>query len=91
MPYPCFIILADACFSYDIPCYLAFDPTFACCRELENLALRHQIGVLQRPAAKRLKLTKQVLSQALHAQLWFEFDSLDSNNKIKKSKVLHLV
>ena len=59
--------------------------------ELENLALRHQIGVLQRSAAKRLKLTKQVLSQALHAQLWFEFDSLDSNNKIKKSKVLHLV
>ena len=25
--------------------------------ELENLALRHQIGVLQRSAAKRLKLT----------------------------------
>src|SRR5215469_4891868 len=25
--------------------------------ELENLALRHQNGVLQRPAAKRLKLT----------------------------------
>ena len=57
MAYPCFIILADACFSYDTPCYLAFDPTFACCFGAENLALRHQIGVLQRSAAKRPKLT----------------------------------
>jgi hypothetical protein len=24
--YPYFIILADACFSYDTPCYLPFDP-----------------------------------------------------------------
>jgi len=30
--YLCFIILPDACFSYDAPCDLAFDPTFACCR-----------------------------------------------------------
>src|SRR5215471_2244957 len=29
--YPCFIILVDACFSYDIPHCLAFDPAFACC------------------------------------------------------------
>ena len=32
MAYLCFIILPDACFSYDAPCDLAFDPTFACCR-----------------------------------------------------------
>ena len=32
MAYLCFIILPDACFSYDTPCDLAFDPTFACCR-----------------------------------------------------------
>jgi hypothetical protein len=30
--------------------------------ELENLALRHQIGVLRRTAAKRLKLTSADLS-----------------------------
>src|SRR5215469_11771805 len=26
------MILADACFSYDTPCCLAFNPAFACCR-----------------------------------------------------------
>jgi len=54
--YPCFIILADACFSYDTPCLPSILHSRAAV-ELENLALRRQIGVLQRSAAKRLKLT----------------------------------
>ena len=57
MAYLCFIILPDACFSYDTPCNLAFFPPSRAAVELENVALRHQNGVPQRPAAKRLKLT----------------------------------
>src|SRR5215468_1188207 len=44
--------------------------------ELENLALRHQIGVLQRSAAKRLKLTSgdRVLWICL-SRLWRDWRS----------------
>ena len=57
MPYPSFIILAMLVF---LTTLLAILPSILRSRaavELENLALRHQIGVLQRSAAKRPKLT----------------------------------
>jgi len=47
------ILSPDAQFSCDTPCYSAFDLAFArAALELENLALRHQIGVLQGSAAR---------------------------------------
>ena len=49
MAYPSFIVLADACFSYDISLHLRSRAAV----ELENLALRHQIDVFQRSAARR--------------------------------------
>ena len=74
----CFFIVlsADADFSCVTPCYSAFDLAFACCLELENLALRHQIGVLQRSARKRPKLI--LLDRLLWAALsrvWSEWRS----------------
>ena len=42
--------------------------------ELENLALRHQIGVLQRPARKRPKLTsRDRLLWICLSRLWSDF------------------
>ena len=63
--YISFIILADAHFSHDL---LATLSSIFCSRaalELENLALGHQIGVHQRSAAKRPKLTSGDLSFAI--------------------------
>src|SRR5215469_14330142 len=45
-----FIILADADFSHDTACDSVLGLASACRPELENIALRHQIGVLQRSA-----------------------------------------
>ena len=50
------IILADAHFSHDPPRNSVLDLPFACCSRTRE-ALCHQIGVLQRFAAKRPKLT----------------------------------
>ena len=51
------IILVDAHFSHDTPRNSVLDLPFATALGLENLALRHQIGVLQRSARHRPKLT----------------------------------
>jgi hypothetical protein len=71
-----FIILADAHFSHDTTRNSVLDLPFTCSLRLENLALRHQIGVLQRSGAKRPKLTSgDRLSWICLSRLWRDWRS----------------
>jgi len=67
---------SDAHFSHVSPLHSAFDLRSRAALELENLALRHQIGVLQRSARKRPRLTPvDRLLWVLPSRMWTDWRS----------------